>query len=73
MDNEFQLIINQLKNLARSRSGEDQARDNGEDFIPDDYAGGNIDDAYSNGYETGQIDLARTILSSLNIAWTTEG
>lgn len=36
-----------------------------EEFQPDDYAGGNIDDAYSGGYSDGQIELARQILKTL--------
>jgi len=33
------------------------------DFIVDDYAGGNVDDAYSGGYSSGYIQLARELLT----------
>lgn len=32
------------------------------DFMVDDYAGGNVDDAYQCGYEHGEIMLARELL-----------
>jgi hypothetical protein len=34
----------------------------GEDVVVDDYAGGNVDDAYWKGHFDGQTDLARDIL-----------
>ena len=40
------------------------AADN-EDFMVDDYAGGNIDDAYSLGERAGEVLLARDILGML--------
>lgn len=33
-----------------------------EDFIPDDYAAGNIDDAYEGGFNDGQASLAKILL-----------
>lgn len=36
-----------------------------EDFNVDDYAGGNIDDAYCGGFRDGQINLARELLELL--------
>jgi hypothetical protein len=36
------------------------------DVIIDDYAGGNIDDAYYRGADDGEINMAREILSELN-------
>lgn len=37
----------------------------GEDFIVDDYAGGNIDDAYSLGAEHGYREAMQTILKMI--------
>ena len=39
-----------------------------EDFMVDDYAGGNIDDAYSGGIEDGEILLARKLLNEFGEA-----
>ena len=47
-----------LEDLAKRHCWDDE-----EDFNVDDYAGGNIDDAYSGGYSYGQANLARHMLS----------
>jgi hypothetical protein len=36
-----------------------------EEFMPDDYAGGNIDDAYNGGVNDGEIIAAREFLELL--------
>ena len=36
-----------------------------EEFMVDDYAGGNIDDAYEIGFKDGRVDLARELLGLL--------
>ncbi len=46
-----------LTTLAERECGCDN-----EDFCVDDYAGGNVDDAYSNGVSAGETLLARTLL-----------
>ena len=33
-----------------------------EEFMVDDYAGGDIDDAYEIGFKDGRVDLARELL-----------
>jgi hypothetical protein len=43
--------------------------DEDESVIVDDYAGGNIDDAFALGERAGEVLLARKILSSMNIDW----
>ena len=43
--------------------------DDDEDVIVDDYAGGNIDDAFAVGERAGEIMLARKILESCGLAW----
>lgn len=40
-----------------------------EEFMPDDYAGGNIDDAYNGGSEDGETTMARQVLKELGIEW----
>lgn len=37
-----------------------------EEFMVDDYAGGNIDDAYQGGIKDGRVELARELLAILN-------
>jgi hypothetical protein len=59
-------LIEKLKDLAR---GECFYDDPDPDVIVDDYAGGNIDDAFACGERAGEIVLARDILSTLGIAW----
>lgn len=59
-------MIELLKTLARTKSFYD---DEDEDVIVDDYAGGNIDDAFSLGETAGGVMLAREILTALNITW----
>lgn len=36
------------------------------DVIVDDYAGGNVDDAYQGGVNSGEVLLARRLLEILN-------
>jgi hypothetical protein len=37
-----------------------------EDFIVDDYAGGNVDDAFSGGVDVGRVELAQNLLERFN-------
>ena len=37
-----------------------------EDFVVDDYAGGNVDDAYSGGNRDGEVELARSLLQKFS-------
>lgn len=64
MNNMNEEMIERLKALAKRTAWADE-----EDLIVDDYAGGNVDDAYSGGERDGQIQLARDILHSMNIDW----
>ena len=57
-------VVETLKKMAR----QDNCTEN-DDFMVDDYAGGNIDDAFELGRDSSEIDLARWILSELNISW----
>ena len=49
-----------LEKLARRKCWADD-----EDFMIDDYAGGNIDDAYYGGCDDGEAFLAREVLEYL--------
>lgn len=57
-------LIEELKEIALQ-----QAWDDDEDFMADDYAGGNIDDAFYGGHRSGRIDMAREVLINLGIEW----
>jgi hypothetical protein len=59
-------MIERLKKLARSKCFYD---DEDEDKIIDDYAGGNVDDAFRLGERAGEVMLAREVLEALNIDW----
>lgn len=55
-----------LIELAKSTAwGEDED----EDFCVDDYAGGNVDDAFEGGVRAGEIQLARDILEAFGISY----
>ena len=57
-------MIERLKKLALSECYYD---DEDEDKIIDDYAGGNVDDAFCVGAHAGEVMLARDVLSALGI------
>lgn len=46
-----------------------KARCDKEDFMVDDYAGGNIDDAYSIGADDGEILMAREICDEIGLEY----
>lgn len=61
-------MIERLKHLARSECYMD---DEDEDKVIDDYAGGNVDDAFYAGEHQGEVLLARDVLIALGITdWT---
>jgi hypothetical protein len=61
-----EMFIARLKDLAR---GECYYDDPDEDKIVDDYAGGNIDDAFDVGERAGEVVLARDVLDAMGIDW----
>jgi len=64
------LLIDRLKKLAASKTWEECSEKDGDEFFdPNDYAGGNIDDAYAGGKEDGGIELAREVLAAMDIKW----
>lgn len=50
-----------LEPVAGKSTWDDRMEED-EDVYVDDFAGGNIDDAYSGGCHSGRVDLAREIL-----------
>lgn len=62
-------LIEKLKKLASQTCWADGL---GESTI-DDYAGGNMDDAYYGGETSGEVCLARYILGELGVEFTVSG
>ena len=56
-NSEIEKLIQYLKELANG-----EVRSDDEEFNPQDYAGGNFDDAYSMGVEDGTTLFARELL-----------
>jgi hypothetical protein len=61
-------FIDYLKRLAQQKCWDDLREENDE-FVVNDYAGGNVDDAYSGGETSGETILARDVLKELGINW----
>jgi hypothetical protein len=64
-------LIERLKKVASERTWADGLEE--PDTIIDDYAGGNIDDAYYGGERSGEASMARSILKELGIEFVIEG
>jgi hypothetical protein len=64
-----EIFIERLKKLARSECYYD---DEDEDKIIDDYAGGNVDDAFYAGEHAGEVMLARDVLTGMGINWSSK-
>ena len=58
MNNE---VLETIKSLAK----EETRYECSEDFVPYDFFGGNMDDAYDAGIEDARIELARELLSMI--------
>ena len=58
-------LITRLKELA----GRKCFHDEDDDAVVEDYAGGNVDDAFDLGERAGETMLARDVLTALNIEW----
>lgn len=63
-----QHLIDSLINVAKQKSAFDDLADD-EFYVADDYAGGNIDDAFNNGMNEGNISMARLVLTTCGINW----
>jgi hypothetical protein len=57
-------LVEKLKKLTREETIGDLI-EAGEDVCIDDFAGGNVDDAYWSGFNDGRVVLAREILNFL--------
>lgn len=51
-------LIERIRNIASEKVVGDE-----DDFNPQDYCGGNFDDAFQMGVETGEVWFARELLS----------
>lgn len=56
----FETIGQMIREAAAKRASSDT-----EDFMVDDFAGGNVDDAYEMGLSDGEIAFARALLAEL--------
>lgn len=61
--------IEDLKSLARSSTWDEKIADSNFEQSIDDFAGGNIDDAYEGGQRAGEIYAARDLLMLLGVDW----
>ena len=61
-------MIERLKVLAKKKVWDDKLTTDGK-CIVDDFAGGNVDDAYGGGYESGLTVMARDVLNDLGISY----
>ena len=59
-----ELFMDRLKACAKRTRRSDE-----EDFMVNDFAAGNIDDAYDIGFTDGETQLAQEILTAMNIDW----
>lgn len=57
---DLSVLLDMIKKKAK-----ETARIDNEDFSADDYAGGNIDDAYAYGLEDGEVLFARSVIEQL--------
>lgn len=60
--------MKEIIDFIRERA-ERPARNDNKDFMAYDYAGGNIDDAYSYGMEDGEVWFAREILKKFDFEY----
>lgn len=65
VDNDKLQIV--IVNLLKEAQGE--VWDDDPDFMTDDYAGGNIDDAFAGGERAGRAHMARDALDVLGVSW----
>lgn len=57
--------VKKIKEIA-----EQQAWSDDPEFLVDDYAGGNEDDAYYGGERAGEIQFARSVLDAIGVEYT---
>ena len=59
-------MLQSLRRIASEKTRPQRDKEKGEDFNPHDWAGGNIDDAYYQGEEDGEISLAQDIIAHID-------
>lgn len=59
--------VKKIKEIA-----EQQAWSDDPEFLVDDYAGGNEDDAYYGGERAGEIQFARSVLDAIGVEYIVE-
>lgn len=60
--------IERLKALARRVTIRDRQEED-DAICVDDFAGGNVDDAYEHGLLDGEVEMARDILREQGVEW----
>lgn len=60
-------FIEKLKAIAKKKTWEEKDKESGEVFNPYEWCGGNFTDAYDGGVDTGEIEMARSVLKELGI------
>lgn len=58
-------LIAKLKEAAERGCWADKL--DGDDEVVEDFAGGNVDDAYDGGYRSGETEMARWLLNELGV------
>jgi hypothetical protein len=61
--------LEKLIETGKRKTGPEAAVEAGEDYIAEDYSGGNFDDAYSNGVRDGETEGARELLALIGIKY----
>ena len=64
----YKMTIEQLVDKLREIALQ-EAWDDDPDFMVDDYAGGNEDDAFYGGQRSGEIILARQLLTDIGVEY----
>jgi len=60
------LVLSKIEKVSKLETVEDEIDfDNGDYFVPSDHFGGNFDDVYFGGHETGRIEFARELMKML--------
>ena len=62
-------LITRLKNYAKASIWTDSLQGEDDYLVVDDYAGGNVDDAFYCGETAGEVVLARQVLAAMGIDW----
>lgn len=58
------MTTSELRTFLERWASKESWEDSADDCIIDDFAGGNVDDAFEGGFQAGKIRLAREILEA---------